>query len=101
MLILRNPLTFTTLASLSFMYILIGQLLIGGLTTLIGYYMTDPLVDPYYPCCFYAFIGFVMGTIFMSLFVRASDAIIVIYLIDHEISKVHMGKNGAANQKVR
>lgn len=98
MLILRNPATFTTIASLSFLYILIGQLLVGGLTTAFGYYMTPAGVIVEYPCVFYAIIGFLIGTIFMNLFVKASDATVVVYLIDHEISKVHMGKGGASNQ---
>ncbi len=75
--------------------------MIGVLTTIIGYALTPATVNPYYPCLMYAMIGVIIGTIFMHLFVKCSDSIIVIYLIDHEIHLSHYGKDGAANQKVR
>lgn len=42
----------------------------------------------------FGFIGFVIGSLFMTVYGAVADAILIVFVLDEEIHKNHLGKAG-------
>lgn len=95
-LIVRNPGSFATVHIFSNLYSIVGRFLIAIATTCCAYcYMINfaPDTPDIVPTCILIFfISLLIGLAFMSVMTQVSDAIILIFTMDGEISKVHHGR---------
>lgn len=80
---------FLTLNAMGDMYILLGELIIGGSTGALGYIIMAngdyQVQQATYAIIVFILIGLIIGAAFMSLFGHVSDAIVVVYILDTEI----------------
>lgn len=91
-LLLRHPLKFGLVGILGELFVFLGKIFISCITTLAGYiavtrydYYVKNLYSPLIPCVFFFLIGLVIGSIFMSVYGLAADAILLCYLVDKDI----------------
>lgn len=84
------------MTSMSFLYTTIGKILISLLTALCGYIILKKqhpdINDTLAAICMFILIGFIIGSSFMSIYSKVSDAIILVYAVDAEINRIHGGK---------
>lgn len=102
-LMLRNAARFTIAGGIGDIFVVLGKIFITGITALIGYSIitqypvySQNLTSPVVPTVLMAIIGFIIGSIFMSVYGTVSDAILIVFTMDEEIEK-SSGKGGATN----
>ena len=83
---MRYKETYGTLTGMSFLYVTLGKILISLMTTFFGYIIlikTNPEInDPLAAICVFFFIGFIIGSAFMSIFAKTSDSLILVFALD-------------------
>ena len=95
-LLMRNSMSFASVHSFGLLYTVLGQLLISAANGYFGYLV---LIN-YYPetnhilftSLVFAFIGFFVATGFMGIVCMSCDAIVVVFTMDDETSKYHIGR---------
>jgi hypothetical protein len=99
MLVVKNALRFGITGSIGCIFMFIGKLFIVCVTVIIAYVMltkwpkaADSISSPYFPCIVAGIIGYVIGSIFMSIFSFASDTILQCFLLDEELGAQGKGR---------
>ena len=99
MLVVKNALRFGITGSIGCIFMFIGKLFIVCITVIACYLMltkwpkaADSISSPYFPCIVAGIIGYVMGSIFMSIFSFASDTILQCFLLDEELGAQGKGR---------
>jgi hypothetical protein len=92
MLIIKNAARFGVTGSIGCIFMFLGKLFIICSTVLICYLMltewkeiSEEISTPYAPCFVAGLIGYVIGSVFMSVFSFASDTILQCFLLDEEL----------------
>ena len=93
-LIIRNLGRFSTLILLGSFFTLFGMLFIAAGSAVIGYYVitkvdmfSEDLNSPVLPVVAMALIGFIIGSVTMSVYGMSSDALLHSFLLDEELNK--------------
>lgn len=94
LLILKNVLTFGTANSIGFIFKVLGICFVASMNAAFVYTMLH-YVDEYKgvannwmaPCAVAGVQGFLIGSIFMSVFSFASDTIMQCYMVDQELNR--------------
>jgi hypothetical protein len=91
-LLLRHPLKFGLIGALGEIFVFLGKIFIGVLTALGGYIVittvekySKVLFSPVIPTVFFFIIGLTVGSIFMSVYGFAADAILCCFFVDKEM----------------
>jgi hypothetical protein len=91
-LLLRHPLKFGLIGALGEIFVFLGKIFIGVLTALGGYIVittvdkySKVLFSPVIPTAFFFLIGLTVGSIFMSVYGFAADAILCCFFVDKEM----------------
>ena len=99
LLIVKNALRFGAVASVGEIFLFLGRIFIICVTVAVCYVqMTEwpevkaKVASPYFPCIIAAFIGFLIGAIFMSVFSFAGDTILQCFLLDEELGAQGKGR---------
>lgn len=99
LLIVKNAMRFGAVSSVGGIFMLIGRLFIICVTVGVCYLqltqwpqVKENIASPYFPCIITAIIGFLIGSIFMSVFSFASDTILQCYLLDEELGAQGKGR---------
>lgn len=97
-LIARNPIRFAAVGGFGEVFIALGRAFIGLLTALFCYFIITrtekfktSVTYPEGPSLLCGVIGFVVGSLFMSVYGVACDAILIVFVMDEEMEK-HNGK---------
>lgn len=95
-LMIRDPIQFAIVGYIGDLFVVIGKLFITMLTAIICYLIItntpeyrDHISSPWPSTIIFAIIGFIVGSVFMSIYGTVADACIVIFLMDQEITKYH------------
>lgn len=98
-LIVRNPLRFSVTGFLGDLFQIFGECFICALTAIIGYEIitnndtySSKINSPVGPTIVFAFVGFIVGSLFMTVYGAVADAILIVFVLDEEIHKNHLGK---------
>ncbi|CAD8140524.1 unnamed protein product [Paramecium pentaurelia] len=93
-LIARNPLRFATVGGFGEIFITLGRGFIALLTGLFCYFIITRtekfkynVTYPEGPSLLYGVIGLVVGSLFMSIYGVACDAILIVFVMDEEMEK--------------
>ena len=93
-LVIRNLGRFSVMALLGGILSVFGTIFITVTTALVGYFVitevdffSSKLNSCVLPVCAFALIGFILGTVTMSIFSVSGDALIHSFLLDEEINK--------------
>ena len=93
-LIIRNLGRFSTLILLGSFFTLFGMLFIAAGSAVIGYFVitkvdmfSEELNSPVLPVVAMALIGFIIGSVTMSVYGMSSDALMHCFLLDEELNK--------------
>jgi len=93
-IVIRNLGRWSILGVIGGVFNLIGKLFIAALTGLIGYVIiteadtyNDELNSPILPTLIFVLIGYIIGSIFISIYGNASDALMHCFLVDCEINR--------------
>lgn len=94
----RNTQRFSVLGGIGQMFYLSGVSFISLLTALTGYLLltnissaVQNIHSPLVPSLVCLIIGGTVGKIFMSVYSKVADALLVLFTIDEEIQKYHGG----------
>ena len=83
---MRNKGTYGTLTGMSFLYVTLGKLLISLLTALFGYIILNStnreIEDPAASIFVFFFIGFIIGSAFMSIYSKTSDSLVLLFALE-------------------
>jgi Plasma-membrane choline transporter len=92
LLLLRHPLKFGLVAILGEFFVFLGKCFIAIITTLSGYivitnadYYAENLYSPVIPCIFFFLVSLLVGSIFMSVYGLAADAIMVCFFVEKDL----------------
>lgn len=101
-LALRNPVRFSIVGGIGAIFTALGRMFISLSSAIIGYMIITKsssfhLNSPVVPTILFAIVGFCIGSVFMSVYGTASDAILIVFTMDEEIEKEHFNKSSAAN----
>jgi len=88
-LMIRDPVQFAIVSYIGDLFVCIGKIFITMLTAIIGYFIIthakqykDNISSPWPSTIIFAIIGYMIGTLFMSIYGTVADACIVIFLMD-------------------
>lgn len=92
LLLLRHPLKMGLVAVLGEFFVFLGKCFIAIITTLTGYiivtnadYYKQQLYSPVIPCIFFFLVSLLVGSIFMSVYGLAADAIMVCFFVEKDL----------------
>lgn len=94
-LIIRNCARFAIIEGIGFILMFLGKTFIILLSAWIGYiictesYLKDSLTSPIFPTLGCGIIGYLIGSIFLSVYSFSATAILHCYLLDEEIKGGH------------
>jgi len=92
-LILKNAARFAIVGSMGFIFLFLGKLFIACATAAACFaaltYWDKPaeeIASPYFPCFVALVIGYVIGSIYLSVFSFAADTVLQCFLVDEELA---------------
>jgi hypothetical protein len=95
-LIVRNCARFSIISGIGFILMFLGKAVIMGLTGFIGYIilmnttLKDKITSPILPTCLYVVIGYLVGSIFLSVYSFSSTTILHCFILSEDTgSKDH------------
>jgi hypothetical protein len=93
-IIIRNLGRWTALTAIGGLFNMIGKLFIAGVTGVIGYIIitqadvySSKLNSPLLPTLVFILVGYVIGSVFISIYGNAADALMHCFLVDCEINR--------------
>lgn len=99
LLIIKNAFRFGAVASVGGIFLFLGRLFIICLTVVLCYLQltqwskyANLVSSPYFPCIIAGLIGYLIGSIFMSIFSFACDTILQCFLLDEELGAQGKGR---------
>ncbi len=103
-LVLRNIVKFGFVNTVGTIFIFVGKFLIAGLAGALAFvvaaywpWITNRITSPIIPAIACALIGYVIASIFMSIFSIASNTILQCFILDTEIAQIK--SDGGANHQ--
>jgi hypothetical protein len=92
-LILKNAARFAVVGSMGCIFLFLGKLFIACATALACYAAltywekpADQIASPYLPCLVALVIGYMIGSIYLSVFSFSADTILQCFLVDEELA---------------
>ena len=92
--VIRNLGRWSLLFLIGGVFNIIGKLFIAGITALVGYVIITQVEDynkklnsPILPTLLFLLIGWLIGSIFISIYGMSSDALMHCFLVDQEINR--------------
>lgn len=92
-LILKNALRFGIVGSMGCIFLFLGKIFIACITAIGCYamltYWEEPreaIASPYFPCFVAMVIGYVIGSVYLSVFSFSADTVLQCFLVDEELA---------------
>lgn len=93
MVLFKNPMKFGFVHALGTVFTFIGKIFVASVSGVIGYFaldldaaLSDKLSSKIFPTVFFIVIGFVIATVFFSIYGVAADTVLLCFFWDKEIA---------------